>query len=374
MRREAVRERLEATARRLGLDFSWTPLEIPRRDRQRLAWWLQNGMHAGMDYLHRTRSVRMDPRATRFPWARSALLLWAPYAYEDPGVPEGGIRIGRVARYAWCPDYHLALEAALSDLESEARRLGLLAKGYVDHGPLLERTLARRAGIGWQGKNTLILREGEGSYAFLAVLLTGLEIEPRAPAPPRCGRCVACHEVCPTGALALDQSGSAYLDARLCISYWTIEHRHDVPEALWSKIGGWLFGCDDCQSACPWNRFAAKKGAWPRLRPDPELAHPDLRSFFGLSQRAFRRRFEGTPFARTGRVAMARNALIVSGNLRDPAAMPIVRMGMEDPSPVVRRAAARALYAFGERRELLRLARDSDLEVATLARRLYDRL
>jgi len=349
-------------ARRLGLAAAWTPLGLTREDRIAFDRWLVSGRQAGMDYLRRTRAARLYPERA-FPWAKSALLVAADYSYPDPGVPAGGLRVGRVARYAWARDYHLALGKALDELVRLAKGLGLLARGYVDHGPLLETALARQAGLGWVGRNTLLITEGVGSYRLLGVLLTSLSVEPSPPAPDRCGRCTACRVACPTG--ALDALG---LDARRCLSYWTIEYRGVWPLWVWERLEGWLFGCDLCQVACPWNRFAAARAAWPGFSPEPELAHPDLWDFLRRSGRAFARAYAGTAFLRPGRAAMVRNALGVLYSQGHEALEAYLEGAALDPSPRVRMAAAQGYFLLGRQR----LVDDPDPEVAAFARGLWE--
>nr|WP_277621171.1 tRNA epoxyqueuosine(34) reductase QueG [Thermus arciformis] len=326
---------MEERARALGLLFAWAPLDLPPKAEARHRAWLEAGRHGGMAYLESPE--RFHPRR-RFPWAKSALLLFAPYAYPDPGTPPGGLRVGRVARYAWTRDYHLVLGEALKALEEVARGLGLEAKGYVDHGPLPERTLAALSGAGWIGKSGYFLSQAFGVHAFIGVLLTSLEVEPAPLYPSRCGRCARCLMACPTEALL----GDGTLDARRCVSYLTIEHKGFIPPSLWPGIGEWLFGCDLCGEACPWERFGK---VWKALRPEPELAHPDLLDFFRLSGRAFGRKYAGTAFLRAGKPRLARNALIVLFNLGLGEALSLE--AAKDPSPLVRRTALHALFRAG---------------------------
>ena len=354
---------LAARAERLGLLAGWSGLSLPGGFATEYLDWLAEGRHAGMDYLRRTAAARVDP-ARAFPWARSALVVAAPYFFPELDPPPGGLRVGRVARYAWSRDYHRALGAALAELEAYARELGLRARGYVDHGPLPEVALARGAGLGWVGRNTLIVREGAGSYWLLGVLLVSLEVSPPPAAPERCGACFACGLACPGGAL-----GPWGLDARRCVSYWTIEHRGPIPAERWGEIGGWLFGCDLCQEACPWNRFAPRAGYWRRLEPEPELAHPDLWEFLDLSGRGFLRRFGDTAFARAGRAGMVRNAIVVLHNLGHPELEPYLLRAAADPSPGVRMAAAQGFWRLG----VERLTDDPDPRVAGFARSLWER-
>ncbi|MCL6525664.1 MAG: tRNA epoxyqueuosine(34) reductase QueG [Thermaceae bacterium] len=345
---------LRQEAQQRGFLAEWAPLGLPEEAQRRYRAWLEAGNHASMDYL--LPSTRLEP-AQRFAWARSVLVLAAPQAYPDPGPPEGGVRLGRVARYAWVRDYHVLLEPYLRELEDCAAKLGVQAKGYVDTGPFSERSYAVLSGLGWVGRNAMLMRMGEGAYLSLALLLTSLEPPEPAPSyPNRCGRCTRCLTACPTGALL----GDGTLDARRCISYWTIEHRGLIPAPLWPLIGDWLFGCDLCQEVCPWNR--KPQVFWSGFRPEPELAHPDLEEFFSLSSRAFARRYERTVFLRPGRNRMARNALIVLANRQEH--LPLVRRAAGDVNPVVRATAARALARFGDWDAVARLGHDPQPEVA----------
>lgn len=335
-------EELAHAARRRGFDVHFAPARLPEAYGRAYLDWLAAGRHAGMAYLARDPHARIDP-ARRFPWFRGALVLSLSYAYPEPPRPAGGVRLGRVARYAWVRDYHLRIEPRLRDLEDLCVRLGGRCRGYVDHGPVLEQAYAAAAGGGWIGRNGLWLTQQGGSYRHLAVLLTSWPAPPAAPHPNRCGRCTACVQACPTGAIVAD----GVVDARRCVSYWTIEHRGLVPLELWDGIGDWLFGCDDCQTVCPWNR--RPRAADPL--PDPELAWPDLEGFFGLSNRAFARRYAGSAFVRSGRAALARNALIVLAN-RDPEALArLLPAALADPSERVRATAAAAAARTGRAAE-----------------------
>jgi len=325
---------LAHAASRRGFSVYRAPAQLPEDARRRYASWVGEGMHAGMDYLARKVGERLDPRM-RYPWFRGALVLAYPYAAVAPPVPPAGLRLGRVARYAWVRDYHLWIAPHLKELEELCRRLGGECKGYVDYGPLPERAYAQASGGGWIGRNGLWLTQRAGSYQYLAILLTSWEVEPAAPHPNRCGSCTACVSNCPTGAIVAD----GVVDSRRCLSYWTIEHRGLIPLEVWRGMGSWLFGCDDCQTVCPWNRRLREN---PLPRPDPELAWPDLRSFFGVSNRAFARRYAGTAFLRAGRPALARNALIVLANRDAGALADLLPVALADPSEKVRATAAAA--------------------------------
>ncbi|WP_457631108.1 tRNA epoxyqueuosine(34) reductase QueG [Oceanithermus sp.] len=330
---------LAHAARRRGFLVYPAPARLPEAARAGFEAWLAAGRHAGMDYLAR------DPRERfelwrRFPWFRGALVLARPYAAEPPPRPAGGLRIGRVARYAWVRDYHLWIAPLLAELEEECRRLGGRCRGYVDYGPVPERAFAAASGGGWLGRNGLWLTQEAGSYQYLAVLLTSWEVEEQPPHPDRCGSCRACQRACPTGAIL----AGGVVDSRLCLSYWTIEHRGLLPLELWEPLDDRLFGCDDCQTVCPWNR---RRRLQPPPPPDPELAWPDLESFFGVSNRAFARRYAGTAFLRGGRPVLARNALVVLSNRDRHALLRLLPAALADPSPKVRATAAAAAVRAG---------------------------
>ncbi|MCX7803099.1 MAG: tRNA epoxyqueuosine(34) reductase QueG [Meiothermus ruber] len=361
-----VAEALTQAAQERGFLTAWAGLDLPQETQQRYRDWLAEGKQAGMAYLPRNLETRLNP-SQRFTWARSVLVLAAPHAYPPPPKPPGGLRLGRVARYAWVRDYHRLMQPHLEALEHLAQRLGAQAKGYVDTGPLSERSYAVLGGLGWVGRNAMLMRMGEGTYLTLAVLLTSLEAPPAEPYPNRCGRCSRCVAHCPTQALL----GDGTLDARLCISYWTIEHRGPIPDGLWAGIGDWLLGCDLCQEVCPWNRKA--QSFWEGFIPEPELAYPNLEDFFFLSSKAFERKYAGTVFLRPGRTRMARNALVVLANLGNPDYLPLVRRAAQDVNPLVRATAARALAWLGDFVSLEPLRRDPVLQVAGLARGLLER-
>ncbi|MBB5233649.1 tRNA epoxyqueuosine(34) reductase QueG [Deinococcus budaensis] len=341
-------ETLADLAVSLGADaVGWAPAQVPAPAVDEYAGWLAAGRHAGMGYLERQLPARADP-ASRLEGAGSVLVLGVSHAFADPGVPPGGVRVGRVARYAWTPDYHDQLQPVLTRLEAEAARLGVRARGYVDHGPVMERLFASGGFLGWRGKSGMTVSTRLGAFVTLAVLLTDLPFGGAAAVhPDRCGRCLRCVAACPTSAIGDDRT----IDARRCISYLTIEHRGPVAPELRAGMGDWLFGCDVCSEVCPWS---VRAGPLARLfRPDPELAHPDLSAFFGVSERGFERRFAGTAFLRPRRKGMARNALTVLGNLspeqgRAAQGWPLLLAGAEDPAWEVREAAAWALGRWEE--------------------------
>jgi len=357
-------ELLSDLAVSLGTDaVGWAPAQVPVTAVAEYVGWLEAGRHAGMAYLERQLPARSDP-GSRLEGAASVLVLGVSHAFPEPIVPARGIRAGRVARYAWTPDYHDQLQPVLTRLEEEGARLGIRARGYVDHGPVMERLFASGAFLGWRGKSGMTVSTRLGAFVTLAVLLTDLPFEGTSAAhPDRCGRCFRCVAACPTEAIGPDRA----IDARRCISYLTIEHRGPVLDEFRAGIGEWLFGCDVCSEVCPWT---VKAGPLARLlQPDPELAHPNLSAFFGVSERQFERRFAGTAFLRPRRKGMARNALTVLGNTRAPQGWPLLLAGAGDPAWEVREAAAWALGRWGEAGHLAPLLTDPHDRVRETAQR-----
>src|SRR6185503_6713823 len=214
---------------------------------------------------------------------------------------------------------------------------------YVDTGPMLDRAWAERAGIGWIGKNTNVIRQGAGSWCFLGEIVTDLDLPPSRPAANHCGTCARCIPACPTGAI----TGPYQLDARRCISYLTIEHEGPIPLDLRPAIGTRIFGCDDCQEVCPWNRFATPT-ALPEFAERPDQQTPELIPLLALDDRAFRERFAGTALRRAGRNRFVRNAAVALGNVGDERAIPALAGALHaDPDPTVRGHAAWALGRIG---------------------------
>jgi epoxyqueuosine reductase len=290
---------------------------------------------------------RADPRAV-MSGARTVISVAASY-YRGDWPPAGEAPAppltGRVARYAWGRDYHKRLKRRLHALARTLRRLRPETRhlAYVDAGPVLDRGWAERSGIGWIGKNTNVILKGAGSWHFLGEILTDLEIAPDSPARNYCGTCSRCITACPTGAIVAPYQ----LDARRCISYLTIEHRGSIPMELRPAIGTRIFGCDDCQEVCPWNRFATPT-VNPTFTERPDQQVPELIPLLSLDQRAFDERFQGTALRRAGRDRFVRNAAVALGNLTDPRAIRALRQTLlQDVDPVVRGHAAWALGRIG---------------------------
>jgi len=308
----------------------------------RLLQWIDNGHAADMHWVDRRRDAYRHPDGV-MPGTRSVIM--AALNYNDGTVPDGTVPSpgGRVARYAWgSADYHDILKPKLQQIAQLLRSEVPAARTRVviDTAPLLERDFGRLAGIGWFGKNTMLISRSIGSWFFLGAVLTDAELDYDQPIEQNyCGTCTRCLDACPTD--AFPEPG--VLDARRCISYLTIEHRaQPVPLELRSGIGEWLFGCDICQDVCPWNRFAPHE-TLPEFQHLPSLHPVDCRELLQLSNDQFQTRFENTPLSRPGRAGLLRNAAIVLGNLRVLEAEPELIAGLTDPEPLIRGASAWAL-------------------------------
>lgn len=311
----------------------------PERDADALAEWVRNGFNAGMEWMSRHLDQRTDP-AILLPGCRSIVSLAVNYLPE-PSEPRRPIA-AQVARYAHGRDYHRVLGKRLRRLAGWLEeRSGEPSRAFLDTGPVLERAWAERSGIGWIGKNGNLVSRTHGSWLLLGEIVTAAVLEPDAgPHPDFCGTCAACLEACPTGAIR----EAGVVDSRLCISYWTIEHRGPVPSGMRSGIGEWIFGCDDCQSVCPWSRRFGRPATADPLEVRDEVSHPDPVEILGMDEASFRARFSGTSFMRARWDGMRRNACIVLGNQRDPSGEPALVRALADPDPVVREHARWALH------------------------------
>jgi epoxyqueuosine reductase len=325
--------------------------------------WLAAGFGGQMHYIADRRDAYADPNRV-LEGVKSLVMLGMQYSTVEPTTPTA--TQGRVARYAWGNvDYHDVIREKLHELADYTRELvpGALTRGVVDTAPLLEREFAQLAGLGWVGKNTLLLSKHAGSYFFLAALLTDVELEFDSPhLADHCGTCTACLDACPTQAFPQPY----VLDATRCISYLTIELQDTIPIELRPGMGDWVFGCDVCQEVCPWNR-SAPPATEEYFSPHPDLDPLELLELFELDDDTFRHRFRHTPLWRSHRRGLLRNAAIVLGNRRDPQAVPALARGLSDNEPLVRGAAAWALGQFrlAEVDQLLhaRLSQESDVQV-----------
>ncbi len=313
-----------------------------------LVKWIDAGYAADMDYFaHRIDAYR-HPEGV-LPGAKSVIALAWPYpaasvaevAKPFDSQPTPQPITGRVARYTWQgTDYHDVIHPklkhicrAISDVCPTAN-----ARGVVDTAPLMEREIAQLAGLGWRGKNTLLLNRTLGSYFFLACVLVDVELPTDAPfTSDHCGTCTACLDACPTDAFVAPH----VLDASRCISYLTIENRDSIPLSLREGVGDWLFGCDVCQEVCPWNRKPTRHANAETSRDFP--SRMELTSLFELDDTAFRERFRKTPMWRTRRRGLLRNAAIVLGNIGDAASLESLRIGLNDSEEIVRESCAWAI-------------------------------
>jgi epoxyqueuosine reductase len=322
------------------------PYEAETRDAERFREWVAAGRAGTMGYLERKAEngqLLRERAAVPFPWARSAIVCFASYAF--PSAPlstkESERGTGWIARYAWTSrvlpsgkneqgerrpsDYHKVLLKRIRSVEARLHaELGEFeSRSYVDTGPIVERALAAAAGLGWTGKNTCLIHPKLGSFGFLAAILTSMEVSDAASRrgelqiPDRCGSCTRCIEACPTGALDVPYQ----MDATRCIAYLTIEHKGPIAEELAGKMGRQVFGCDICQDVCPWNLKSIGKAARngpitvdAELEPRPELVNPTLEWLAGLSEAEFERQFNGSPVRRTGFLGLRRNIAVAMGN------------------------------------------------------------
>jgi epoxyqueuosine reductase len=361
------RAELQDHALEIGFDAAgWTGTQVNARDLTGFTDWLEAGFHAGMDYLPPSVARRSDLSSSFAP-AQSVLALLVSHAHPEPETPKDGTRVGRVARYAWSPDYHSQLQPHLATLEQHAARLGVKAKAYIDHGPILERSFAIRAGLGWRGHSSQVISQSHGALSTLAVLMTDVVPPERETGhSDRCGRCTACVTACPTDAITPDRT----VDSRKCLSYLTIEHRGPIPLEYRARLGDHLFGCDDCLDICPWTTHAGRFSSL--LEPQADLAHPNLDDFFLLSGHEFEKRYAHSAFSRARRKGMARNAAIMLGNVRDPKHIWLLERGLSDIGAEVREACAWALGRFEtiQARDLLEKSlSDLDQHVVETARR-----
>jgi epoxyqueuosine reductase len=312
------------------------------RDAERFEEWVSAGKAGTMRYLERRSEDGQLLRArvaVPFPWARSAIVCFAGYQSSKPlSIEPAEAGAGWIARYAWTSrndpkqhrrpsDYHKVLKKRLEALEAKIRAAqpaAFEARGYVDTGPVVERSLAVAAGLGWTGKNTCLIHPKLGSFGFLAVLLTSLPVQDErvhAALPDRCGTCRRCIEACPTGAL----TGPYRMDATLCISYLTIEHKGPIAVDLMAGMGRQVFGCDICQDVCPWNSpRRTPMSADPELEPRAELVNPALDWLGSLDERSFEQHFNGSPVRRAGFEGLRRNVAIAMGNSGQSRFAPIL--------------------------------------------------
>ncbi len=336
-----LRQSIKDEAGRLGFTLAGFTSPDPPPHLTNFEDWLANGRHGRMDYMADpgARLRRADPRRI-MPTCKTVLVLATPYsnpssARELVPVDESEIT-GSIAAYAWGADYHDVLPSRMRELvTSIERQVGhpVASRCYTDTGPILERDLAQRAGLGWIGKNTCIINPRRGSYFLLAEILLDLELEPDPPfATDHCGTCTRCLDACPTDCILPDRT----IDSGRCISYLTIELRDEIPTELRPKLGKWVFGCDICQMVCPWNRFAEPEGD-PAFKPFPGVPRPRLTDEIKLGSDGFAHRFRASPVKRAKRRGYLRNVALALGNSGRDGALAALEIAASDPDPLVRR-------------------------------------
>jgi len=314
-------------ARACGFDLAGVAAALPAADRARNRAWVDAGFAGAMAYLTDRRAGLRDHPCALLPSARSIVCVGRLYNTPWPySTRYSNPELAWISRYAWGDDYHSVLRRGLKRLDAMLReRAGpaFESRICVDTAPLLERSYARLAGLGWIGKNTCLIHQGAGSWFFLGELLVSLEIAPDAPPPDRCGTCRRCIDACPTAAIVPAPAAPGYaVDSRLCISYFTIELRGAIPEPLRSGIGAHVFGCDICQDVCPWNRRAPVT-ADPAF--DPRFLAPPLATLAAIGEEEFAAMFRGSPVTRVRYSGFLRNVAVAMGN----AALPTYRAPLE---------------------------------------------
>jgi epoxyqueuosine reductase len=340
--RANIRDAIRARAHRLGFDaVGFCAADLAPETRARLADFLAAGHHGEMDWLAARAAERADPR-TLWPEARSVIALGLSYAPEaDPLATLARPDRGNISVYARNRDYHDVVKGRLKHLaQFVAAHLGKAGLGagvkvFVDTAPVMEKPLAQRAGIGWQGKHTNLVSRRHGSWLFLGEIYVAQDLGADAPHADRCGTCTRCLDACPTDAFPAPYR----LDATRCISYLTIEHRGPIPHDLRPSIGNRVYGCDDCLAVCPWNRFA-QAGHETKLQARGDLEAPELARLAALDDASFRALFAGTAIRRIGQDRFIRNVMIAIGNSGDRRLHDAAAVRRADPDPVVAEAAA----------------------------------
>jgi epoxyqueuosine reductase len=349
--RETLKETILAAARTAGFELAGIAPVGDFAEHRRFEEWVEAGRAAEMQYMEARDGAGGLKRASLrnvAPWARSVVACAANYNTAHPySIDAEDPSRGWIARYAWSrEDYHDSVLRKLREVEKEMRlayasgacagsnAAELTTRCYVDTGPVAERIYAKYAGIGWSGKNTCLINQKMGSWLFLGVILTSLELIPDTPAPDRCGSCTRCIDACPTQAIV----APGELDASLCISYLTIEKRGPIPEHMREGLGRHVFGCDICQDVCPWNRKAPVTTA-AEFQPRGGLVNPALEWLAAMNEEEFRRVFRGSPIRRAKRQGLRRNAALAMGNSGDPNFAVVLEKMELDGDAVVAEAA-----------------------------------
>jgi epoxyqueuosine reductase len=342
-----LKQDLVAVTRELGFDSCRIATCAKPAHATEFREWLREGAHGEMNYMQRGEEKRCDPQKV-LPGARSIIVLALNYFQGNAAHRAAATaRTGRIARYAWGDDYHDVIETKLDKIDQFLRDFGGQQKCYVDTGPILERDQAAQAGIGWHGKNTMLIDERFGTWFFLAEILTTIELPPDDPVPDRCGTCDRCIKACPTGAITAPHR----LDARRCISYLTIEQKCSIPLEFRPLIGDRIFGCDDCLDVCPWNRFAqiSHETAFSARKSTTSTS---LREYLELSDTEFRQLFKNSPIKRIKRRGFLRNVCVALGNAGDVSDLPALERAAGDPEPLIAEHAGWAIEQIRARHDI----------------------
>ncbi len=340
----AIRQR----ALELGFDDCRFTSAAAPASAEKFQTWLAQKKHGEMAWLERNAEKRVEPQLV-LAEAKSVIVLAASYETSTPHSALRTQHLGVVARYARFDDYHDILGERLKQLTEFVNQLGdASAKSlwYVDTGPLLERDLAQRAGLGFVGKHTNLISRKLGNWIFLSEIITTLELEPDDAEKNRCGTCTRCLTACPTNEIPIPFQ----LDERKCISYLTIELKGSIPVELRPAIGNRIYGCDDCLAACPWNKFA-REGKLMKSHARTDLDSPDLIELLSLDDKNFKSRFAGSPILRTKRRGLLRNVCVALGNIGDDSALPHLQRATADAEPLIAEHARWAIGQIESRRE-----------------------
>ncbi|MDP6040264.1 MAG: tRNA epoxyqueuosine(34) reductase QueG [Candidatus Latescibacteria bacterium] len=357
-------DEIKAAARRLGFDPVGVTSVDPPQHWAFYQQWLNSGYAGEMGYLARNQERRFDPREI-VPDAKCVLCVGLNYLPGEQTPESDGLHKGQVARYARGDDYHDAMKGRLFDLLDAIREIEPSAQGriYVDTGPVLERDFAARAGLGWFGKHTCLIDKGRGSWFFLGEIILNLDLEVDGPQTDHCGTCTRCLDACPTDAIIEPY----VVDSRRCVSYLTIELKGAIPRDLRSGIGDWVFGCDICQEACPWNRKYAQPTQDEPFQAREALDAPNLVDLLQMDQAAFSKKFKGSPIKRTKRRGLLRNVAVALGNIGTVSDVPVLVDALHDSEVLIRQHAAWALGEIGGKRAKQALDRvlcnEEDVEV-----------
>ncbi len=341
MAADVLKEAILQRAAELGFDACrFAPAQTPPHAGA-FRKWLEDGRSGEMAWLSKNADRRTDPQLV-LPGAKTIIMVASNYA-PGPTALMGDADY-QIARYAWGDDYHTVLEPKIRALEELLVTFGGRQRSYIDTGPVLERDFAALSGLGWHGKSTMVISRELGAFFFLGALLTTLEITPDQPAKDRCGTCTRCIDVCPTAAITAPYQ----LDARLCVSYLTIELKGSIPEHLRPLIGNRIYGCDDCSAVCPWNRFAKASGE-ARFAARSFAAQWRLRDFLKLDDQQFRDLFKNSPIRRIKRRGFIRNVCVALGNTGTQDDIPALQCAMHDPEALIAEHAHWALRQIASR-------------------------